>query len=167
MLAAAARPSARLWPPHELSRQAVRMVILLLLSNGSSGWPRAHIVAPPRTAASDAEILLEREETGISFLAPATGPLGPRWYDEGAASEEEEGGGGGGGGGVGHLPACGLEWRAIPLAGWLSGSRHTLAAGVCRGGAGWAVSRHCPALLAALWVVVLAALQEWCSWGGA
>ena len=42
-------------------------------------------------------------------------------------------------------------------------SRHTLAAGVCRGGAGWAVSRHCPALLAALWVVV-AALQEWCSW---
>ena len=34
---------------------------------------------------------------------------------------------------------------------------------MCRGGAGWAVSRHCPALLAALWVVV-AALQEWCSW---
>ena len=27
------------------------------------------------------------------FLAPATGPLGPRWYDEGAASEEEEEGG--------------------------------------------------------------------------
>ena len=26
----------------------------------------------------------------ISFLVPATGPLGPRWYDEGAASEEEE-----------------------------------------------------------------------------
>ena len=34
---------------------------------------------------------------------------------------------------------------------------------MCRGGAGWAVSRHCPALLAALWVVV-AALQEWRSW---
>ena len=35
-----------------------------------------------------------------------------------------------------------------------------------RGGWVWTVSRHCPALLAALialWVVV-AALQEWCSW---
>ena len=32
-----------------------------------------------------------------------------------------------------------------------------------QGGLGWAVSRHCPALLAALWVVV-AALQEWWSW---
>ena len=29
----------------------------------------------------------------------------------------------------------------------------------------WAVvSRHCPALLAALWAVVVAALQERCSW---
>ena len=63
-----------------------------------------------------------------------------------------------------RTPACGFEWRAIPLAGWLSGFEpsHIGCRGVPRG-AGWAVSRHCPALLAALWVVV-AALQEWCSW---
>ena len=63
-----------------------------------------------------------------------------------------------------RTPACGFEWRAVPLAGWLSGFEPSHIG--CRGaprGAGWAVSRHCPALLAALCVVV-SALQEWCSW---
>ena len=57
-------------------------------------------------------------------------------------------------------PLAGSSGGPSRLRGGLAGSsRHTLAAGVCRGGAGWAVSRRCPALLAALWVVV-AALQE-------
>ena len=38
-------------------------------------------------------------------MVPATGPLGPRWYDEGAASEEEEEGEEEEEEGVGHLVA--------------------------------------------------------------
>ena len=55
---------------------------------------------------------------------------------------------------------------ATPLAGWLSGFEPSHTHGrlglraepgcAARGGAGWAVSRHCPALLAALLVVVAA-----------
>ena len=64
-----------------------------------------------------------------------------------------------------RTPACGFEWRAIPLAGWLSGFEpsHIGCWGVPRGG--WVGGKPSlpGTLLAALWVVV-AALQEWCSW---
>ena len=77
----------------------------------------------------------------------------------GGAGEREDG--------VGRVGSGRFEWRAIPLAGWLSGFEpsHIGCRGVPRGG--WVggkpsllIARRC---YATLWVVV-AALQEWCSW---
>lgn len=70
---------------------------------------------------------------------------------------------------VGLLPVSGRgDARVAPpcpttLCVWRNLPYLTLQKISARAGIGWAVSRHCPALLAALWVVV-AALQEWCSW---
>ena len=63
-----------------------------------------------------------------------------------------------------RTPACGFEWRAIPLAGWLSGFEpsHIGRRGVPRGG--WVGGKPSLPGAACSALGVVAALQEWCSW---